>query len=188
MKRIHQRMRRAFTLIELTVGIMVGMTVATLLMTLFRQHLAFLQIYSAQVFITQEAPVISSYVSCMVGKADRFRLHNTLADAQAGVNAVTTNARVVVLNFRQPDRAGQPDEMRTTILSFETPAVGQPLRLNYYIVPSTGPIGAPQFSITRLAGNLRPTDVRFAIELGVLRMRLTGPNGEVITYSGSMQQ
>jgi len=181
MKRPLQRMRRAFTLVELTIGMLVGMAVATMLMTLFNQHLAFLRIYTAQSFITEEAPVINYYVSCLVGKADRFRLHNTVAEALAGTNPVTTNARVAVLNFRQPDRAGQPDEMRAAILAFENR--GQGLRLFYYVVPTTGALGTPQWSITR-----RPTDVRFAIEQGVLRMRLTGPNAEVITYSGSMQQ
>jgi hypothetical protein len=181
MKKPLQRMRRAFTLIELTIGMMVGMAVATMLMTLFNQHLSFLRIYNAQSFITEEAPVISYYVSRMVGKSDRFRLHNTVADALAGINPVTTNARVLVLNFRLPDRAGQTDEMRASILAFEGTA-GQ-MRLNYYVVPPTGAPGAPQWSITR-----RATDVRFALETGVLRMRLTGPNAEVITYSGSMQQ
>ena len=60
---------------------------------------------------------------------------------------------------------------------------GQGPQLYYYLVPTTGVLGAPQFSVTS-----KPTDVRFAIEQGVLRMRLTGPAGERITYSGIMQQ
>ncbi len=171
---------------------MVGMAVATMLMTLFRQHLAFLQIYSAQSFLTEEAPIISSYVSRMVGKADRFRLYTSLAALRNGNAPVAAGipAPVVALQFRQPDRAGQANEMRTAILSSEplVPAVAGRERLMYYLVPDTGVIGAPQWAVTRNAGNLSPRDTRFVVEDGILKMRLTGPNGEVVTYSGSMQQ
>jgi hypothetical protein len=55
--------------------------------------------------------------------------------------------------------------------------------LYYYIVPSTGTLGTPEWAVTR-----KPTNVSFAMEQGVLRMRLTGPQGELITFSGTMQQ
>ncbi len=175
MRTNHRIIGRGFTLIELTVALMMGIITGGLVLALFNQQLAFLNIYKTQNFLTEEAPIISTHVSRLVGKADRFRLHASVEDALSGQNPVMSDAPVAVLNFRQPNGA-----MRATILSFEN--LGQGLRLNYYVVPASGTLGAPQWAVTA-----QPADVRFAIEQGVLRMSLQGPAGERITYSGTMQ-
>jgi hypothetical protein len=83
------------------------------------------------------------------------------------------------MNFRQPDGT-----MRATILSFErNENHDNKLGLYYYIVPLAGVLGDPQLLMTTA-----PSDVTFSMDLGVLRMILTGPAGEQITYSGTMQQ
>jgi prepilin-type N-terminal cleavage/methylation domain-containing protein len=176
MKRNLIRLDNGFTLIELTIAIMIGLAISTMVLVLFNQQLAFLRIYRAQSFLTEEAPVISVYVSRIIGKSDRFRLHDNLADALANVRSRTTPSPVVVLNFRQPDGT-----MRASILSFEDRGGGP--ALYYYVVPITGSLGAPQWAITK-----RPTNVSFSMNQGVLQMALTGPAGELITYSGTMQQ
>ncbi len=176
MKPLVHRLRRGFTLVELSIAIMIGLITSSMVLALFNQQLAFLKIYQAQNFLTEEAPIISVYVSRLVGKADRFRLHDNLADALAGTRVRTTPSPVAVLNFRQPDGT-----MRATILSFENRGSGN--ALYYYVVPSTGVLGEPQWAVTK-----RPSNVQFSLEQGVLRMALTGPAGERITYSGTMQQ
>ncbi len=176
MKPIPKRTHRGFTLIELSVAIMMGLATGTMVLALFNQQLAFLKIFKAQSFLTEEAPIISTYVSRLVGKADRFRLHDSVADALSGTNARLTESPVVVLNFRQPDGT-----MRATILSFENRGSG--LALYYYVVPVTGVLGEPLWAVTRV-----PSKVVFRMDAGVLRMILTGPNLEEITYSGTMQQ
>ena len=167
--------RRGFTLIELSIAIMMGMATGTMVIALFNQQLAFLKLYKAQSFLTEESPVISMYVSRLVGKADRFRLHDSVADALSGVRPRLTASPVVVLNFKQPDGT-----MRATILSFEDRGSGP--ALYYYVVPVSGVLGAPQWAVTK-----SPSNVVFTMEQGVLRMALTGPSGEIITYSGTMQ-
>lgn len=167
--------RRGFTLIELSIAIMMGMATGTMVIALFNQQLAFLKLYKAQSFLTEESPVISMYVSRLVGKADRFRLHDSVADALSGTNPRLTASPVVVLNFKQPDGT-----MRATILSFEDRGSGP--ALYYYVVPVSGVLGAPQWAVTK-----SPSNVVFTMEQGVLRMALTGPSGEIITYSGTMQ-
>lgn len=176
MKSRFPRLRRGFTLIELSVAMMLGLATGTMLLALFNQQLTFLKLYKAQNFLTDEAPIISMYVSRLVGKADRFRLHDSVADALAGKNARLTASPVVVLNFRQPDGT-----MRATILSFENRGTGN--ALYYYVVPVSGVLGAPQWAVSK-----SPSNVTFAMENGILRMTLTGRNLEQITYSGTMQQ
>ena len=170
-----RKIRRAFTLIEMSVVIMVGMMIGTMVIAIFNQQLAFLRIYRVQSFTTEEAPMISMYLNRMIGKADRFRLHQTMSEALSGNNPQTASSPICVLNFREPDGS-----MRASILAFEdTPDGG---RLNYYVVPESGSMGAPQWSITR-----RAADVEFYMEQGILRTLITGPQGEQLIYSGSMQ-
>jgi hypothetical protein len=168
--------RRGFTLVELAIGMVIGMGTALMMLALVNQQLAFLKIFRTQNFLTQEAPIISMYVSRLVGKADRFRLHDSVADALSGVRPRLTDSPVVVLNFRQPDGT-----MRATILSFENRGTG--LALYYYVVPTSGVLGTPQWAVTQA-----PSNVVFSMVEGILRMTLTGPRGEQIIYSGTMQQ
>jgi len=165
------RLKRGFTLLELSVVILMGMAISTMLMALFNQQLAFLQLFKTQSFLIDEAPLISLQVNRLVSKSERFRLHATVADALAGRNATLAASPVLVMNFRQPDGA-----MRATILSYEDH------QLKYYIVPTNGVLGAGQWTVTR-----KPRDVSFAVVDGVLRMTLTGPAFEEITYSGTVQ-
>jgi Prokaryotic N-terminal methylation motif len=178
MKKVTRSIRRGFTLIELSIAIMIGMLTGSMVLALFNQQLAFLTIYQTQNFLTEEAPVISMYVSKLVGKADRFRLHANLSDATNGLNPTFSQSPVVVLNYRQPDGS-----MRAAILAFQDLGTGEGPALYYYVVPTTGALGTPQWAVTT-----KPTNVSFVIDQGVLRMTLTGPAGEQIIYSGTMQQ
>lgn len=170
------RRSRGFTLIELSVSMSIGVMTSAMVLGLFNQQLAFLKLYKNQTFLTSEAPIISMYLSRLIGKADRFRLHASVADALAGTNARLTASPVAVLNFSQPDGS-----TRATILSFEDRGSG--FALYYYVVPTTGVLGTPQWFVTKA-----PSNVSFSIEQGVLRVSLTGKQGEVVTYSGTMQQ
>ena len=170
-----RKLRRAFTLLEMTVVMMIGMMIGSIIIAIFNQQLAFLRIYQIQSFSTEEAPMISLYLNRLIGKADRFRLHNTLNEALSGTNPRIDPSPICVLNFRQPD-----GDMRASIIAFEETADGP--RLNYYVVPESGTLGNPQWSISRRAAN-----VEFYMEQGILRTMLTGPEGEQLIYSGSMQ-
>jgi hypothetical protein len=176
MKSARSQKRAGFTLLELSIAIMMGLATGTMVLALFNQQLAFLKIYQRQSFLTEEAPIINMYVSRLVGKADRFRLHDSVDDALSNTNPRLTESPVVVLNFRQPDGT-----MRATILSFEDRGSGP--ALYYYVVPPSELLDEPEWSVTKA-----PTDVQFGMVDGVLRMSLTGPGGEQITYSGTMQQ
>lgn len=169
------KLRRGFTLLEMTIVLMISLMAGSMVMALFNQQMTFLRMFRAQSFITEEAPVISVYLNRMVGKADRFRLHASVSDALAGDNPRTTSSPVCVLNFRTPD-----GDMRASILSFEDRGDGP--ALYYYIVPQSGVMADPQIMISN-----QPENVEFFLEQGILRTRLTGPEGEQLTYSGTSQ-
>ena len=170
-----RKIRRAFTIVEMTVVMMMGMMIGTMVLAILNQQLAFLRIFRVQSFTTEEAPMISLYLNRLIGKADRFRLHDSISEALSGDNPRTTSSPVCVLNFRQAD-----GEMRAAILAFEQN--GGNAALNYYIVPESGPLEDAEWSITNRAEN-----VEFFMEQGILRTTLTGPEGEQLIYSGAMQ-
>lgn len=174
MKTAIKTSKRGFTLIELSIGIMVGLMIGAMTLTMLNQQLTFLKIFRAQSFLNEEAPIISHHVSKLFINAERYRLHASLEDAMAGDDPQLTESPVVVLNFRQPDGT-----LRAGILSFEDRGVGN--ALYYYVVPLTGVLGDPEWAITT-----KPTNVSFFVESGIIRTRLTGPAGEVITFSGAM--
>jgi len=178
MKALPYRLRAGFTLIELTLAVFIGMAVASTCLVLVNQQFSFLRIYAAQAFLTEEAPIISTYMTKLIGQAERYRLHNSLADGLAGANPTLTNATTLVLNFQEPDGTA-----RSGILCFQKLATDAAPVLYYYVVPATGTPATPSWILSK-----KPTDVRFSIESGILRMRLTGPSNELITYSGTMQQ
>jgi len=170
-----RKLRRGFTLLEMTIVMMIGVMIGSMVLAIFNQQLAFLRMFRVQSFITDEAPMVDNYLSRLIGKADRFRLHASISDALSGTDPVMTSSPVCVLNFRQADGT-----MRASILAFQD--LGQGPALYYYVVPETGVLEAPQWSITDRAAN-----VEFFMEQGILRTRLTGPEGEQIIYSGAMQ-
>ncbi len=174
--RFRRFLKRGYTLIELTLAMMMGMMVAAMVLALFNQQLAFLRIFQAQNFLTNEAPIINNYLSRVVARADGFRLYNGLGDIAAG-NPVMSDASVLLLRFREPNGA-----FRACVLSFEDPGTGQGQGLYYRVVNTGGVVSAPQWALTT-----KPANVDFAIEHGILRVRLTGPNGEEIIYSGTQQ-
>lgn len=181
MKPITKQLRKGFTLIELTVAMLVGMAIGAMVLAMLNQQIAFLKIFGAQSFLNEEAPIISSHVSKLLASADGFRLHNSLDDARNRTplpnppDPPLTEYPVLVLTFRQPDGS-----RREGILSFED--LGQGDALNYYVVPLAGPPTTPSWSVTT-----KPSDVVFFVESGILRCRLTGPAEEEITFSGAMQ-
>lgn len=166
--------KKGFTLVELTIAMLVGLMIGGMLLAMLNQQISFLKIFRAQSFLNEEAPIISHHVSKLLLNAERFRLHASLEEALAGEDPQLTDSPVVVLNFRQPDGT-----MRAGILSFEDRGDGS--ALYYYVVPLVGQLQEPEWAITT-----KPTNVSFFVESGIIRTRLTGPAGEEITFSGAM--
>jgi len=166
---------RGYTLIELTLAMSVGIVISGLIMSLVNQQLAFLKIFRAQSFLVTEAPMLNNYVVKIIGNADSYRLYASVDDLVAGRAQVMDNAPVIMLRFKEPNGT-----FRASVLSFENPGTGS--GLYYRMVNNAGVLAAPSWVLSK-----RPTNVRFSIEQGILRMLVSGPNGEELTYSGAIQ-
>jgi hypothetical protein len=167
--------RGGYTLLELSLAMGVGILVAAMSLMLFNQQMAFLRIFRAQDFLTREAPLINNYVVRVIGSAEGYALYENMAALRDGESAVLEGATVLVLRYKLPE-GGE----RASILSFEDPGTG--LGLYYRLIPEDGVLAGPDLALSK-----QPTLVSFAVERGVLRMYLTGPNGEELVYSGTQQ-
>jgi len=166
---------RGYTLIELTMAISVGIMISAIIMSLVNQQLAFLKIFRAQSFLVTEAPMLNNYIVKIIGNADSYRLYASVDDLVAGRAQVMTNAPVIMLRFKEPNGT-----FRSSVLSFENPGTGT--GLYYRMVNTSGVLGSPSWVLSK-----KPSNVRFAIENGILRVVVSGSNGEEVTYSGAMQ-
>ena len=171
------RRARGYTLVELTLAMGVGMTVALMLMAIFNQQLAFLKIFSAQSFLTTEAPIINNYMSRVLGSAEGFQLYSSISAFTSSATPVMADAPVLVLKFKEPG-----GNFRYSVMSFEDPGSGLGKGLYFRHITAAGVLGTPEWALTKQAA-----DVKFSITEGILRARITGPNAEEITYSGTQQ-
>ncbi|WP_200279448.1 prepilin-type N-terminal cleavage/methylation domain-containing protein [Haloferula rosea] len=177
MRRVSFRRKRGYTLVELTLAMSVGMMVAAISLMLFNQQMSFLRIFRAQDFLVREAPLISNYMVRVIGSAEGYQLFSDMASLRSGDGAVLEDAKVLVLRFMESDGTE-----RASVLSFEDPGGGLGPGLYYRLIPDSGVVGSPDWAISK-----EPADVTFAVEQGILRMTLSGPNGEELVYSGTQQ-
>ena len=175
-KSTRPRLRRGFTLVELTLALMMSMVLGSMTMMLMQQQVTHQRILRAQNFLVEDAPLINNALTTILARADAFRIHTDLDDAIASTNAVTTGGQVLVVGFQNPDGSRS-----FGIISFENDS-GDPF-LGYYTVDDFTPFpgaGNPDWIISRTLAN-----ASFFVDNGVFRVQLTGPAGETITYSGT---
>ena len=173
------RQRSGFTLVEMTVTILVGLMVATITLILFNSQLASYKILQTQNFLISEAPQINNTLNRIIPRANFFRMYGSLTDAKESSNAVIADGKVIALKFQAITR--DPNSPLDDYSSFGVIAYDdETKKLNYYHLESMAElaVSTPDWSISN-----RIEDAVFYVENGVLRTKLTGPNGEEITYS-----
>ena len=173
---IHRK-PRGFTLIEMTVAITVGLMVSAISLTLFNSQLTTYRILNAQNFLVSEAPQINNTMNQIVSRASFFRMYENMEDAQSGRDAVIADGKVLALMFVEADDTNSS----FGVIQFDNTND----RLEYYHVSTMAELAAasPNWTISSQVSN-----ATFFVENGVLRIRLTGPNGEEITYSTTTQR
>lgn len=192
---------KAFTLVELTVVISVGMMVAMMALGLLQQQLISYRIVQSQNFLVAEAPQINNTLNRIINRASFIQVYPDLASAKAGGNNATlTNGKVLVLRFI--DAGGNQNtstshNQRIGIIAFDASTNS----INYYNITDTdlanfdpidvpGSGGNPAISATPPSWTISSyvNNVDFFIQQGVLRMQIDGFNGDQITYSVTTQK
>lgn len=169
------RKSRGFTLIEMTVALAMTLGIASTIVGMLQQQVAFIGLVSRFQFLRDEAPQINTLLTTIINKSDSYRIYGNIANAKSGSGAVQTAGRALRLRFRNPDGTTS-----SAIISFENQAGRN--RLNFYFRAqnqSTWPTN-PSWTISS-----SPALVDFSNTSGILLIALTGPNGEEITYAGN---
>lgn len=178
-KRPGARVRRSgFTLVELALVMLVTMMVAGVSLIMLSQQTGFFQMMGRQAFLLEQAPQANNLLSRMLRQVDGYQIHSNFASAAAGNSPTLVGAegRALILRFRSPN-----NDFRFAMLAFEPDASGTN-RLGFYnLVGNTWPSTPDWIVADGIA------DVAFFVDQGVLRIRLDGPNGEQIIYSGHFQ-
>jgi hypothetical protein len=164
------------TLIELSIAIMIAMTLAVASMAMLSQQLSFTRMVQNQTFLLEDCPSINNTLSRMLGRVDSYRIYPDVDGAKAGGAAVLTGGKALLLSYRD-----SLERVNRVIVAAEDIDPGQ-VRLGVYVFNGTSWGTSPDWIISTEAA-----DAEFFVENGVLRVRLTGPNDEEITYSGHTQ-
>jgi len=179
MKICRKNIRRAgFTLVELAVAMVVGLAIAALCLTMVTQYTTFQQMMMRQNFLIEEAPVLNNLLSRMIGRAEAVRIYPNVAAALAQKGAVQDTASAIALVYNNPDGT-----RAFAVLGLET--VGTSKALKFYPMGTAGGVNSTASATWTLSRSVSSVD--FRIEQGILRITLSGPNGESITYSGTQQ-
>lgn len=198
----HLRHFLGFTLLEVSIVIILTVGVASVSLAMLNNNIAAYQRISDQEFITGEAPLIGKIVSELIQEADQFELYQDhSAIGGALTDGVTTldptggtilQSRTLILKKSNPEDGTQ----QVTAISMCDSTAGNSTpdndpttfgRLEFFSdvdVPTTPPPAAtpPNWTIST-----ELLDATFRVEAGILRMTITGPRGESITYSGSFK-
>ena len=163
------------TLLEMAVTMMAALAIASASMAILSQQINFTRMMRTQSFLLEEAPMIDSLMAPMLGRVDSYRIYGDVAGAKGGGPGVTSGGRALLLAFR-----GATGSYAYGIISGETQTDGTTTIGYYYNNGAWG--NQPDWVLsTRAAG------VEFFVQDGVLRVRLSGPAGEQVTFSGHTQ-
>lgn len=169
----HDRRFRAtgFSLVELSLAMAVisGLMVALLLMLNF--HVTFVGMVRSQDFLLRDAPRVGGLLNRLLPQADHFFIYADAAAAGDPAALPMESGTAVKLFFR---RADGDTVVRTLV--FAPPAAENVTPGTLRLASPENPAGWP---VSRaLAG------ATFLIEDGLLKVRLLGPRGEELTYTG----
>lgn len=167
--------KRGFTLIELSVVMILVVMISTTLGTMLSQQLQFFRWWHTQKFIAEDAPLINSLFVRIYSNADAFRIHSTKAGALAGTGGATADGAAMLLGFSQPDGT-------TAYGVVEYDSAAQKLLYNNVTVDAaTG--DRSQGSQWTIASGV--ADASFDIVDSTMQLTMTGPYGGQITYAAT---
>ena len=172
-------LQKGFTLMELTVVMLIGLMIAGMTASLFTQQLSMFDILRSQNFMLREAPRINSLLNSIVSRSNAIQMYADTTDAKSASNSATDGATVIALQFQGSSIKSGKSVLSESygVIAFDS-TTG---KLNYYgnldSLASLDPAN-PDWQLSNQIQN-----VAFSVTNGVLRIQLTGPNGGEINYS-----
>lgn len=169
MKHRVKRQKKGYTLIELSVVIVLVVLIASTLTSMLSQQLQFFKWWNTQKFIAEDAPLANNMVVRLFSNADVFRVHSTKAGAVAGTGGTTAGGSAVCLSYAQPGGGREygvlyHDSTNQTI----------------EYAKLTGGNAITAGDEWTLVSGIPSTS--FDVVDGILAMTLTGPYGGEVTY------
>lgn len=162
---------KGFTLIELSIVMILVILIAGSLVTMMRQQVLFFKWWNTQNFIAEEAPLINSAVVRIFSNANNFTIFsdlNAITTQQAGV---TADGDAILLIFSQPDGSSA----RGAIVFDSTEG-----ELVYNNLNATGTSVTSSWVIARGI-----EDASFDVVADTMQLTLKGPYGGELTYAAT---
>ncbi|WP_018970146.1 prepilin-type N-terminal cleavage/methylation domain-containing protein [Rubritalea marina] len=164
--------RKGYTLIELTVVMVLVMLIATATLGLFQQQIQFLNWWNTQKFIGEDAPFANSMIVRVFSKADEFKIYADQATALGGTGVGTTaGGAVIMLGFSQAD--GSKDY---GLIAYD--AAND--RVDFHVLNATATGIDSSWTIVSGVAN-----ASFDVVGGVMQLQLTGSYGGQVTYAAN---
>ncbi|MGJ8661090.1 MAG: PulJ/GspJ family protein [Bacteroidota bacterium] len=176
---------KGYTLVELTVTIVVGITVSAAALTLMSNQISAFNILKTQNFLIAEAPQINNTLNRIISRGTAFRVYPSFADATLSTSPTMANGTTLVLVFQSAGQTnGSPDAAAATYGVIDFDATNNSLDYYYTSDLTTIVQGTPSWNISKQA-----TGVTHTVDAnGILRTTISGPSGESITYSATTQR
>ena len=92
---------KGFTLLELTVVMVIGLMISTISVTLFTQQLAIFEILNTQRFMIREAPMINGMLNSLISRASALNVdeaNNTLTLTYVDPNDNSTSTANIIFD------------------------------------------------------------------------------------------
>lgn len=196
--------RKGFTLIELTVVLMISLMIGAASLALFTQQIASMKMLKRQNFLLRDAPETMGLLNKIIPRANAFQMFTDLTTVDNGASGIApvyvdadgdgladVFATVLVLRYQDSTiAAGNAAAAAAGLTSTYSAIVFDPATndLDYYnnlanpaaLVAGGVAAGPPSWKIATNVSN-----AYFFVQTGVIRITIVGPRGEQITFSST---
>lgn len=166
---------RGYTLIELSVVMILVILISSTLVSMLAQQTQFFRWWQTQDFIAEEAPLTNAMVVRLFSNADAFRIHDTQANAILDAGGTTAGGAAMTLGFTEPDGTKIKG-----ILWF----IPGTTELWYGVFNAAGN-AVPAGNTWRVARGIDTANSSFSVVSGTMQLTLTGPFGGQVTYAAT---
>lgn len=178
MKSYKYKKAKGYTLIELSVVIVLVMMIAATLISMLNQQVQYRNWWNTQKFIAEEAPTVNNIIVRLFSQADAFRVHKDKAQALAESSGDNAGS-AVLLGYAIPGQSGVANSKQWGLIEYNSTA--QTLEYSSVAYDASGVLAASE-TWTMASGIARAV---FAVNstTGIFSITLNGPYGGEVTYS-----